>query len=57
MGENAGFSGGTGRKVGPKLEKLSLFSEGRQAQLLQFCSETIDPPFYTSWSQITFLFI
>ena len=40
MDENARFYEGTGRKVQPKLEKLSFF-KGNQKQLFAFCLETI----------------
>ena len=37
------FKGGTGGKIGSKLEKLSFF-QGNQGQLFQFCPGRIEAP-------------
>ena len=50
------FKGGTGGKIGSKLEKLSFF-QGNQGQLFQFCPGRIEAPFYTFLTQIILHFI
>ena len=43
MGRRARLLGGTGEKVGPKLEKLS-FVQGNRGQCFQFCPGRIKTP-------------
>ena len=43
MGGKARFYGGTGGKVGSKLEKLSFFQRN-QGKLFQFCTGRIEAP-------------